>query len=103
MPPESDAREIWTHRIDSLFLDAYGRPDPNQNPPCERMSEPTVVQTLHLMNSEKLFSRVSSNEGNAAKLAASDRTPEEIAEELYLSIYSRRPTSEETQLVGWFV
>ena len=36
MPPGSRAMEIWTHRVESLFLDAFGRPDANQDPPCER-------------------------------------------------------------------
>ncbi|MCA9081896.1 MAG: DUF1553 domain-containing protein, partial [Planctomycetaceae bacterium] len=98
MPPESQAREIWTHRISSLFLDAYGRPDPNQDPPCERMSDPTVVQTLHLMNSEQLYAKVKSDAGRAAELAKSERPPIELVEELYLSIYSRRPTEAELQI-----
>lgn len=98
MPPESEAREIWTHRIGSLFLDAYGRPDPNQDPPCERTPEPTVVQTLHLMNSEQLYNRVASKEGRVARLAASDLTPAQLVDELYLSIYSRRPTDAELKL-----
>ncbi|MCA8992194.1 MAG: DUF1553 domain-containing protein [Planctomycetaceae bacterium] len=97
MPPESEARELWTHRISSLFLDAYGRPDPNQDPPCERMEEPTVVQTLHLMNSEQLFQKVTSDKGQAKELAASERPPAELVEEMYLSIYSRRPSPEELQ------
>ena len=98
MPPDGQARELWTHRIESLFLDAYGRPDPNQDPPCERSSDATVVQTLHLMNSENLFRKVTSDSGRAAEWAQSDRTPESIVEELYLSIYSRRPSEQELQI-----
>lgn len=98
MPPGSLAKELWTHRIGSLFLDAYGRPDPNQDPPCERTTEPTVVQTLHLMNSENLFRKVTADTGRAAELAKSDRTPDQIVRELYLSIYSRVPTEEELHI-----
>ena len=29
-----------------VFLDSFGRPDPNQDPPCERTSDTTVVQAL---------------------------------------------------------
>lgn len=95
MPPGATAKELWTHRIDSLFLDAFGRPDPNQDPPCERTGETTVVQTLHLMNSENLYRKVTSDSGQAAKLAASDKAPGEIIEELYLLMYSRYPQPEE--------
>ena len=98
MPPDGRAREIWTHRVGSLFLDAFGRPDPNQDPPCERVGEPTVVQTLHLMNSEQIAAQIRADEGRAAELAASDRTPAQIVEELYLSIYSRLPTQQELDI-----
>jgi len=98
MPPKSRATEIWTHRIGSLFLDSFGRPDPNQDPPCERTGETTVVQTLHLMNSATLHQKVTSDSGRAAQLAASDKTPREITEELYLLAYSRFPTEEEYRI-----
>jgi len=94
-PPETRAKELWTVRAESQFLDAFGRQDPNQDPPCERNTEPTIVQALHLMNSNALFGRVTSDAGNAAKLAGSPRTPEELVDELYLSIYGRFPTPEE--------
>jgi hypothetical protein len=98
MPPDSRAKELWTHRIDSLFLDAFGRPDPNQDPPCERTSDTTVVQALHLMNSERLYSKVTSDEGTAAQLAQSEASPAEIVEGLYLAVYSRPPTEEELNI-----
>ena len=98
MPPDSSAKLIWTHRVDSLFLDAFGRPDPNQDPPCERTGDTSIVQALHLMNSEKLSRKITSDNGRATKLAASDKTPEEIIKELYLRIYSRTPTSQEQEL-----
>jgi len=95
LPPGAKAKEIWTTRVSSLFLDTFGRPDPNQDPPCERSSDPTVTQTLHLMNAPELHSKVISDKGVAAKLAASERTVDEIIDELYLAIYARFPTAEE--------
>jgi hypothetical protein len=99
MPANSRATQLWTHRIDSTFLDTFGRPDPNQDPPCERLAEGSVTQSLHLMNSPELFRRVTHDEGRAAKLAASDMPPQRIVEELYLLCYGRLPTSEE-QAIG---
>lgn len=98
MPSGSTAKQIWTHRVDSLFLDAFGRPDPNQDPPCERTSDTTIVQTLHLMNSENLFRKVTGNSSRVAKLAESDQTPEQIIEELYLLTYARYPDEEEIKI-----
>jgi hypothetical protein len=95
MPEGSRSIEIWTHRVESLFLDAFGRPDANQDPPYERMPDSTVVQALHLMNAPGLQEKFSHDAGRAAKLAASDKPPEEIVDDLYLAIYNRFPTDEE--------
>lgn len=97
LPPGSSAKEIWTHRVDSLFLDAFGRPDPNQDPPCERTSDTSIVQTLHLMNSENLFRKVTSDKSRAAELASSEKATPEIIRELYLLCYSREPDGDELQ------
>jgi hypothetical protein len=95
MPPGSRAMEAWTVRFDSRFLDSFGRPDPNQDPPCERTSDTTVVQALHLMNAPGLAAKITADGGRAAKLATGEKTPSEIVEELYLLTYCRRPTAEE--------
>ncbi len=96
MSPGSRAMESWTVRFDSKFLDSFGRPDPNQDPPCERSSETTVVQALHLMNSPNIQRKITDDNGNAAILAKSDKTPAAIVREIYLLIYCREPSVEET-------
>lgn len=98
MPSGSRAMEAWTVRFDSKFLDSFGRPDPNQDPPCERTTDTTVVQALHLMNAPGLAAKITSDKGRAAKLADSKKTPAEIVDELYLLAYNRTPTKEEAEL-----
>lgn len=98
-PPGTRANAIWTHRVDSHFLDTFGRPDPNQDPPCERIPDTSVVQALHLMNAPGVHAKVTSDAGLAARLAASERTAAEIGEELYLATYSRPPSDEELAVV----
>ena len=95
MPAGSRANQLWTTRVQSVFLDTFGRPNPNQDPPCERTSDTTVTQTLHLMNAPQLHQRVTSDSGRAAKLAASDFAADQIVEELYLLVYSRPPDAAE--------
>ena len=95
LAPESRGNQAWTHRIDSMFLDTFGRPNENQDPPCERVADSSVTQTLHLMNSRKLDGRIRSDSGRASRLAKSDFSAAEIIEELYLAVFSRRPTSDE--------
>ncbi len=104
MPEGSRASQLWTHRIESLFLDTFGRPDPNQDPPCERMTEGAVTQVLHLMNAPDIYRKVTADDGRAAQLAASDKPVGAIVEELYLLCYGRLPDGSEletgTQVFG---
>lgn len=97
-PAGSRANEIWTTRIGSVFLDTFGRPNPNQDPPCERTADATVTQTLHLMNAPQLHQKVTADNGRAAKLAAGNKTPDQITDEIYLLVYSRFPTAEEQEI-----
>ncbi len=94
-PPGTRAMELWTVRTQSTFLDSFGRPDPNQDPPCERTADTTVVQALHLMNSPGLHRKVTADAGRAVALAGSGKKPGEIVEELYLLVYGRFPTAGE--------
>lgn len=98
MPAESRASQLWTTRIDSLTLDTFGRPDPNQDPPCERLAEGAVTQALHLMNSKMIQQKVTDDASIAAKLAASERSPDQIVEELYLLCYGRLPDAAERDI-----
>lgn len=95
MPIGSRATQLWTHRSQSIFLDSFGRPNPNEDPPCERTSDTTVVQALHLMNAQKLHTKITDDRSRAASLAASKKSDEEIVAEIYLLVYSRYPTDDE--------
>ena len=95
MPPESRANQVWTTRVDSIFLDTFGRPNENQDPPCERTPDATVTQALHLMNSPQLDGRIRSDSSRAARLASSKMEPGEMVDELYLATYARFPNDVE--------
>jgi hypothetical protein len=103
MPPGSRATQLWTHRAASLFLDTFGRPDPNQDPPCERTSDCTTPQVLHLMNSPQLSQKLTSDSARPAKLAASDLSNESIVEQAFLLTYCRFPTEDEAREALGFV
>jgi hypothetical protein len=100
MPPGSRAIQAWTVRFESQFLDAFGRPDPNQDPPCERLGQTTVVQALHLMNSPNIERKISDDKGRARLLADAvargQKKAEDVVRELYLRAYCRLPSAEET-------
>ena len=94
-PPGTRAAASWTTRNTSLFLDTFGRPDPNQDPPCERTPDTSVVQALHLMNAPGINKKITSDASRVARLAASDLSPAKVVEELYLLVYNRMPDAEE--------
>lgn len=96
-PPGTRAVQTWTYKVDSHFLDAFGRPNSSTDPPCERDLKTSVVQSLHLMNSQALQAKLASSTGRVHSLAASDRSPEEIVTELYLAAFTRFPSGEELE------
>ncbi len=95
LPSASRANHVWNFKIASDTLDAFGRPDSSSDCPCERNLSTSVVQALHLMNSQDLQEKLSHESSRVSKLAAGKQTPEAIIEELYLLAYSRFPTDEE--------
>ena len=103
MPPGSRATQVWTFRTGSLFLDTFGRPDANQDPPCERTSDSTTPQILHLMNSPGVNQKLTLDSAWPAQLAKGDLSNEQVVDELYLRLYCRPPTSQERQIALEFL
>lgn len=97
MPAGFRAIELWTFRADSELLDAFGRPDPNQDPPCERASSATMTQALHLMNASKIQKRISADGSRSHILADSDLAPAAIISQLYLTVFNRHPDASELE------
>lgn len=93
--PGSRAVESWTYKISSQFMDAFGRPNPSTDCPCERDAHPSVVQSLHMMNARGLQTKLASSTGRAHDLAGSAKSPAEIVEEIYFTVLSRPPGAEE--------
>ena len=100
LPPGSRAIETWTYKIQSHFLDAFSRPNSSSDPPNERDTRSSVVQALHLMNSDKLQEKLSAPEGWIASLAQSDLSHEAIITDLYLATYSRYPDPIESEIAS---
>ena len=95
-----DARsvELWTTRMDSALLESFGLPNSSENCPVERDDRPSMVQALHLMNSDKLQAKLADKNGRAAKLGQEDKPSDEVVNELYLALYSRWPSDEEKRI-----
>jgi len=94
-PAGMRAMQLPDARVNSYFLKAFGRPERATTCECERSSEPTVTQALHIINGDTINQKLRTPGGvvdNFVRLGFSD---EAIINHLYLSALSRRPSSTE--------
>ena len=91
--------QVWDNRMPSYFFQIFGRPVRASVCECERSTEPSIAQALHLMNSPELMAKVHDPQGVARRLAASSRTPTQMIDDLYLSTLSRHPSGKELALM----
>ena len=81
---------------ESVFLTIFGRPQNNTACECERSDEATLTQSLHLINSTAMQSKLTGSKGRAAQLAAQkDRSDQERIHELYRRAVCRDATAHE--------
>lgn len=103
VPAGGRASQAWSYKIESHFMDAFGRPNASSDCPCDRDRQLSVVQALHLMHSESLQNRLASKQGRVAQWASGSLTPEALVQELYLATLTRMPSREElASAVGIF-
>jgi hypothetical protein len=82
--------------VDSYFLEAFGKPERLITCECERSSEPSMTQVLHLYNGETVNKKLAAK-GSAAERAASESDHAQVIDELYLAALSRLPTAAERE------
>ncbi len=89
------ALQLPDTKIASYFLKTFGRPDREKTCECERTSEPSVTQVLHIANGDTLNQKLAAKGNRLEKLLTEKTPPEKILEEAYLSSLSRFPTEAE--------
>jgi hypothetical protein len=82
--------------VDSYFLETFGKPERLITCECERSSEPSMTQVLHLVNGDTVNRKLAAA-GSAAERAAAEADQAKIVEELYLSALCRLPTEAESR------
>lgn len=82
----------------SYFLTVFGRPDASSSCECERSNDASLSQALHLLNSKDLQSKLASDSGTAARLAADPRPEDQRIRDLYLLALGRAPKADEVRL-----
>lgn len=96
LPAGMRAVQLPDPNVQNYFLDTFGRPPRVITCECERSAEPNMAQALHLMNSDFVQNKIAAKNGRIAKLLEAKKSDPEIVEELYLSTFSRPPTSAES-------
>jgi hypothetical protein len=89
------AIQLWDSGVQHYFLRLFGRPVRQTACECERNVEPSVAQVLHFLNSPEIEAKVSHESGRIKRLAESIADNGELADELYLTMFSRLPDEQE--------
>jgi hypothetical protein len=95
VPAGSRAIQLWDSKTPHYFLKLFGRPVRATACECERNTEPSVAQVLHLLNSPEIHDKMAHEGGTVARLVNEYTDDAALVEELYLSFYSRLPSESE--------
>ena len=98
VPTGARAVQLWDSQTQHYFLKLFGRPVRVTACECERNTEASIAQVLHLLNSPNLQAKLAHADGRLARLTAEVSDPARLADELYLTCYSRFPTPAERAL-----
>jgi len=94
-PKGMRAIQLPDSKVDSYFLGSFGRPEREKTCSCERTSEPSVSQVLHIFNGDTLNQKLAAKQNRIEKLIESKKPVPELVEEVFLASLARFPTSEE--------
>ena len=81
--------------VDSYFLALFGRSERTTACACERKADVTLPQLLHLQNSDELYRKMKSPEGELAKICAAQSVDNAVIDWLFLSTIGRLPRDEQ--------
>ncbi|QDT27738.1 hypothetical protein Enr10x_30580 [Gimesia panareensis] len=87
----------------SAFLKVFGRPNSSSVCECERVQTSSLAQSLHLMNSSEVKSKLGAGSGRAAQLAKAEEPVEAKVKKLYMAAFSREPRPEELKTAVEFL
>ncbi len=81
--------------VDSYFLALFGRSERTTACACERKADVTLPQLLHLQNSDELYRKMKSPEGELAEICAAQADDNAVIDWLFLSTIGRLPRDEQ--------
>jgi len=91
LPLGARAVQIADGNVSTYFLTTFGRATRDTVCSCEVKLEPTLSQSLHLLNGDATTQRIRNGTLITRRLAEK-KLPAQILEELYIRCLSRKPT-----------
>jgi len=89
------ALELRDSTVKNYFLKTFGRNAREITCECERSSQPSLVQVLHLSNGSTLNDKLAAKEGRVTQILATDPEPAKLVDDAWLLTLSRTPTDAE--------
>ncbi len=105
-PEGTKAIQLYDSAVENYFLSTFGRNPRNIVCECERSSEPTMVQVMHISNGNTINDKLQSKESRVEKLLQLRRnglSDEALVDEIYLTCFSRYPTPEKRRQLVQFL
>lgn len=103
LPLGARAAQVANGPSGIYFLEVFGRPSRETVCTCERSNDPTLAQSLHLINGETLHRAIAGDDGRLARLLREETPVPALAENLYLAALSRPPREAELADIAAYV
>ncbi|MBC7852445.1 MAG: DUF1553 domain-containing protein [Pirellulaceae bacterium] len=94
IPLGSRAVQIADGNTSNYFLTTFGRAPRDTVCACEAKTEPTLSQSLHMLNGNAVHNKIQQGKV-VAELVAAGKTPPQVIETLYIRALSRKPDQPE--------
>jgi hypothetical protein len=94
LPVGGRAVQIADGQTSNYFLDTFGRSNRLTVCAADVKTDPSLSQSLHLLNGPTVEGKIGSG-GLVARLLKEGKTPEQVIETIFVRALSRKPTAEE--------
>jgi hypothetical protein len=102
-PAGTRATDLPDEAVPSRFLDAFGRPARTSACECERVDAPALGQTLELVSSNEVQTKLTAEGGYVEKIAKNGQAHADNIREIFVRVFARPPRPEEQAAAVRFV
>ncbi|MBL9082337.1 MAG: DUF1549 domain-containing protein [Planctomycetales bacterium] len=95
LPAGTRAVQIPDNGVNSYFLTVFGKPEGASACECERSTDASLAQSLHLLNSQEIQGKLAAGTSRPALLAKDAAPLKDRIRKLYITAFSREPSNDE--------